>query len=490
MMAEGNGPKGGTEVFAKRFQRQLSRGKEKVLQKFGKTVETKDEIFEQYLLNLNYQQIDGNRLYKDLKIYISSVKGMREASKRLSQSLYDVYEPDWDGEEDLGAIVEGEDLLWNDYEAKLLDKALRTMESYISQFPDVRERVAKRGRKLVDYDSSRHHLEAMQNAKKKDDVKIAKAADEVNRTQIVFEGINRELRDELPALYDSRIGCYVSVFTAISNLRDTFFKEMTTFNSDLQNVMKELKDQHPDKVFVVKGLNQTGSLKRRSFMSPRSWSASFSDFHQSYSPGKSGTLTRDRSSFRSLSSPRYDESLTSTTAVSPRSLPTEEPSSEAQDLDADSTRSEGPTAEKKTESESRDNTSTKGASGSGQKSEEKLMEEEKDVKEGAPASDQHSTPSDKKGEEEEEESSSALTASTSDVTNSHNSESVELQSLAIDTPQLTIESPVAPEDSGAHGVQNGAASDGSNADIEANALVQKAAKLHIQEQEGMKNTVV
>uniref|UniRef100_A0A8C7GG72 Bridging integrator 2a n=1 Tax=Oncorhynchus kisutch TaxID=8019 RepID=A0A8C7GG72_ONCKI len=227
-MAEGNGPKGGTGVFAKRFQRQLSRGKEKVLQKFGKTVETKDEIFEQCLLNLNDQQIDGNRLYKDLKIYLSSVKGMREASKRLSQSLYGVYEPDWDGEEELGTIVEGEDLLWNDYEAKLIDKALCTIESYISQFPDVRERVAKRGRKLVDYDSSRHHLEAMQNAKKKDDVKIAKAAEEVNRTQIVFEDINRELRDELPTLYDSRIGCYVSVFTAISNLRDTFFKEMTT----------------------------------------------------------------------------------------------------------------------------------------------------------------------------------------------------------------------------------------------------------------------
>ncbi|CDQ65691.1 unnamed protein product [Oncorhynchus mykiss] len=483
-MSEGNGPKGGTGVFAKRFQRQLSRGKEKVLQKFGKTVETKDEIFEQCLLNLNDQQIDGNRLYKDLKIYLSSVKGMRQASKRLSQSLYGVYEPDWDGEEDLRTIVEGEDLLWNDYEAKLIDKALCTIESYISQFPDVRERVAKRGRKLVDYDSSRHHLEAMQNAKKKDDVKIAKAAEEVNRTQIVFEDINRELRDELPTLYDSRIGCYVSVFTAISNLRDTFFKEMTTSNSYLQNVMKDLKDQHPDKVFVVKGLNQTGSLKRRSFMSPRSWSASFSDFHQSYSPGKSGTLTRDRSSFRSLSSPRYDESLTSTPAVSPRSPPTKEPFSEAQDLDADSTRSEGPTAEKKPESESRDNTTTKGASGSGQKSEEKLMEEEKDVKEGEPPSDQHSTASNKKGEEEE--SSSALTASTSDVTNSNNSENVELQSSAIDTPQLTIESPGAPEDSGAHGVQNGAASDGSDADV----LVQKAAKLHIQEQEGAKNTVV
>lgn len=36
------------------------------------------------------------------------------------------------------------------------------------------ERVAKRGRKLVDYDSSRHHVEALQGAKKKDDAKIAK----------------------------------------------------------------------------------------------------------------------------------------------------------------------------------------------------------------------------------------------------------------------------------------------------------------------------
>lgn len=31
---------------------------------------------------------------------------MREASRRLSQSLFDAYDPNWVGEEDLGAIVE------------------------------------------------------------------------------------------------------------------------------------------------------------------------------------------------------------------------------------------------------------------------------------------------------------------------------------------------------------------------------------------------
>uniref|UniRef100_A0A3P8XEZ4 BAR domain-containing protein n=1 Tax=Esox lucius TaxID=8010 RepID=A0A3P8XEZ4_ESOLU len=448
-MAEDNGPKGGAGVFAKKLQRQLSRGKEKVLQKFGRTVETRDESFEQCLLNVNDQQTDGIRLYKDLRIYLSSVKGMREASKRLFQSLYDLYETGWEGEEDLGSIVEGEDLLWNDYETKLLDQALRTMESYISQFPDVKERVAKRGRKLVDYDSSRHHLEALQNAKKKDEVKIDKAVEEVNRTKSVFEDINRELKDELPGLYDSRIGCYVTVFTAISNLRDTFFKEMATFNSSLQNVMKDLKNQHPEKEFVVKGLNRTASLKRRSLMSPKSWKASFSDFHQSHSPGKSGTLTRDKSSFRSPRSPGNDESLTSIPAVSPLPLSTGDPFSEARNLDADSTRSEDPTAEKIPESQSRNEITTELAFGSGQKSEK----EEEDVKEGEPqswTSDQQSTTSNKRGEH-----SAALTEITPKVTNSCNSEKG------------------APEDSGAHGVQNGAATESSDSDVEPTGLVQK-----------------
>lgn len=39
---------------------------------------------------------------------------------------------------------------------------------------NVQEKISKRGRKLVDYDSSRHHLEALQTAKKRDDIKIRK----------------------------------------------------------------------------------------------------------------------------------------------------------------------------------------------------------------------------------------------------------------------------------------------------------------------------
>ncbi|XP_038872329.1 bridging integrator 2-like isoform X1 [Salvelinus namaycush] len=256
----------GAGGFAKLVQKSLNRAQEKVMQKLGKNMETKDEQFEQYSQNLLKQQNDGGRLFKEVKAYFSAVKVMHETSKRLSQTLRDVYEPDWQGGEDLSVIMESEDLLWNDYEEKLTDQIVRTMENYTGQFHEVKERVAKRGRKLVDYDSSRHHLEALQNAKKKDDAKITKAEEEFNKTQSVFEEINKEMREELPVLYQSRIGCYVTVFQNISNLRDVFYKEMSVLNHELYSVMKKLETQHSGKAFIIKGLNSTKSKKRKSLV--------------------------------------------------------------------------------------------------------------------------------------------------------------------------------------------------------------------------------
>ncbi|XP_068450615.1 bridging integrator 2b isoform X2 [Clinocottus analis] len=255
----------GAGFLAKRVQKSLNRAQEKVLQKLGKTMETKDEQFELCFQSLNKQQIDGSRLFKDVKAYHAAVKAVHETSKRLSQTLRDVYEPDWNGVEDLSLITESEDLLWNDYEEKLSDQIVRTMENYTSQFPEVKERVAKRGRKLVDYDSARHHLEALQSAKKRDEAKTAKAEEEFNKTQSVFEELNNELREELPVLYQSRIGCYVTVFQNISNLRDVFYKEMSVLNRELYNVMKKLETQHSGKAFIIKGLNSK-TKKRKSLL--------------------------------------------------------------------------------------------------------------------------------------------------------------------------------------------------------------------------------
>ncbi|XP_041438496.1 bridging integrator 2 isoform X2 [Xenopus laevis] len=267
-------------------------------------------MFEQCAYHFNQQQNEGNRLYKDLKAVFSAVKAMHESSKRLSETLHVIYKPDWDGYSDLRPIVENDDLLWNDYEEKMSDQVVRIMDNYMAQFPEYRERIAKRGRKMVDYDSARHHLEALQNAKKKDDGKITKAEEEFNKAQRIFEDLNKELREELPVLYNSRVGCYVTILKNISNLRDVFYKEMSKLNHDLYDVMGKLEKQHSNKVFVIKGVKSN----RKSLVISSPISSTNSFFMASVDPEastpnintKSISHTCDNSSFSSSSSENQD----------------------------------------------------------------------------------------------------------------------------------------------------------------------------------------
>nr|XP_019573528.1 PREDICTED: myc box-dependent-interacting protein 1 isoform X9 [Rhinolophus sinicus] len=269
--------------IASNVQKKLTRAQEKVLQKLGKADETKDEQFEQCVQNFNKQLNEGTRLQKDLRTYLASVKAMHEASKKLNECLQEVYEPDWPGRDEANKIAENNDLLWMDYHQKLVDQALLTMDTYLGQFPDIKSRIAKRGRKLVDYDSARHHYESLQTAKKKDDAKIAKpvsllekaapqwcqgklqahlvaqtnllrnqAEEELIKAQKVFEEMNVDLQEELPSLWNSRVGFYVNTFQSIAGLEENFHKEMSKLNQNLNDVLVSLEKQHGSNTFTVK----------------------------------------------------------------------------------------------------------------------------------------------------------------------------------------------------------------------------------------------
>ncbi|XP_025909598.1 myc box-dependent-interacting protein 1 isoform X2 [Nothoprocta perdicaria] len=269
--------------IASNVQKKLTRAQEKVLQKLGKADETKDEQFEQCVHNFNKQLSEGTRLQKDLRTYLASVKAMHEASKKLTECLQEVYEPDWPGRDDTNKIAENNDLLWTDFHQKLVDQALLTMDTYLGQFPDIKSRIAKRGRKLVDYDSARHHFEALQTAKKKDETKIAKpvsllekaapqwcqgklqahlvaqtnllrnqAEEELVKAQKVFEEMNVDLQEELPSLWNSRVGFYVNTFQSIAGLEENFHKEMSKLNQNLHDVLLGLDKQYSGNAFPIK----------------------------------------------------------------------------------------------------------------------------------------------------------------------------------------------------------------------------------------------
>ncbi|KAF1371569.1 hypothetical protein PFLUV_G00269700 [Perca fluviatilis] len=229
--------------LASNVQKRLTRAQEKVLQKLGKADETRDAAFEEMVANFNKQMTEGTKLQKDMKAYLVAVKTMHDASRRLQDCLAEMYEPDWFGKEEMDTLIEDTDTLWLDYHQNIMDKSMTTLDSYLTQFPDIKARIAKRDRKMVDFDSARHHFNSLQKGKKKDEAKIAKAEEELGRAQKIFEELNVELQDELPALFDNRVGVYVNAFQSLAGHQEKFHGEMSKLSQNLNDIMTKLEEQ-------------------------------------------------------------------------------------------------------------------------------------------------------------------------------------------------------------------------------------------------------
>ncbi|XP_046684186.1 amphiphysin isoform X2 [Homalodisca vitripennis] len=231
-MAESKG-----SLIAKSVSKHAGRAKEKILQNLGKVDRTSDEIFEEHLQNFTRQQNAANRLQKEFNNYIRCIRAAQVASKQLMDSLNEIYETQWSGHDLLYVQAQNIEMLWQDFSHKLGDQVLIPLNTYQSQFPEMRKKIDKRGRKLVDYDSQRHHSQSLQGGgtmKKRDEIKVAKAREQLEEAKRTYEQLNSELHDELPALHDSR------VLFLVTNLQTLFAAEQV-FHSETAKVYAELE---------------------------------------------------------------------------------------------------------------------------------------------------------------------------------------------------------------------------------------------------------
>uniref|UniRef100_A0A1Q3EUL1 Putative amphiphysin n=1 Tax=Culex tarsalis TaxID=7177 RepID=A0A1Q3EUL1_CULTA len=223
-------------LLAKSVQKHAGRAKEKLLQNLGKVDRTGDEIFDEHLTNFTRQQNSATRLQKEFNNYIRCVRAVQTASKSLMDAINEVYESQWTGSEALYAQTNTVEVLFQDFSHKLGDQVLIPLNTYTSQFPEMRKKIDKRGRKLVDYDSQRHSFQSLQAnaAKRKDDVKVTKGREQLEEAKRTYELLNAELHDELPALHDSRI------LFLVTNLQTLFASEQQ-FHSETSKVYAELE---------------------------------------------------------------------------------------------------------------------------------------------------------------------------------------------------------------------------------------------------------
>merc|ERR1712183_1257015 len=108
---------------------------------------------------------------------------------------------------------------------------------------DIRFKVNKRGRKMVDFDAARRTLTAAKSMKKPDENKMTKAREQVEVTGAKYEQLNSELHTELPDLYDSRLPLYCNIITGISIAENAFNGEMSEIRGRLLATVETLKDE-------------------------------------------------------------------------------------------------------------------------------------------------------------------------------------------------------------------------------------------------------
>jgi amphiphysin len=258
-MAESRG-----SLLAKSVQKHAGRAKEKILQNLGKVDRTADEIFDEHLQNFTRQQNAANRIQKEFNNYIRCIRAAQAASKSLLEAIGETYESQWTGHDLLYVQTQSVDMLWQDFSHKLADQVLLPLNTYQSQFPEMRKKIDKRGRKLVDYDSQRHSFQALQtNMKKRDDAKIAKGREQLEEAKRTYEMLNSELHDELPALYDSRILFLVTNLQTLFNAEHVFHSEAAKVFGELEAVVDKLATDSQRGSYSVKKTNGS-SLPRPS----------------------------------------------------------------------------------------------------------------------------------------------------------------------------------------------------------------------------------
>jgi len=230
----------------------------KILQNLGKADKTTDEIFEEHLQNFNTQQVNATRLHKDINNYLRCIRAMQTASKNLMETLSDIYEKEWVGQDMLYVQAQNNEMLWADLAHKLSDQVVIPLNTYQAQFPEMRKKIDKRGRKLIDFDAERHAVQQMQNNPNRNEAKFIKAKEQMENAKRTYEVLNSELHDELPALHDSRILFLVTNMQTLFAAEEVFHSETAKVYSELEGVVDKLAKEV-----------QKGTLPRKTFPKPQ-----------------------------------------------------------------------------------------------------------------------------------------------------------------------------------------------------------------------------
>lgn len=223
------------------FKKAVSRAGTSVMMKTGHVEKTVDKNYEIEERRFRTMESACNRLQKEAKGYLDSLRAMTASQTRIAETIDAFYGDagtrDGVSKYYLEAVQELDSETVKALDGPYRETVLEPITRFCAYFTDINEAVKKRSHKLLDYDALRAKTRRLAEKPSDDVNKLPRLERELDQAKQIYEQLNEQLTTELPQLIDLRVPYLDPSFEALVKIQLKFCTESYTRLAQIQQYL-------------------------------------------------------------------------------------------------------------------------------------------------------------------------------------------------------------------------------------------------------------
>ncbi|KAK7184292.1 BAR adaptor protein Hob3 [Paraphaeosphaeria minitans] len=231
------------------FKKGVNRATTQVLMKTGQVERTNDRDYETELRRYRTMETAANKLQKEAKGYLDSLRAMTASQMRIAETI-DAFYGDAGAKDGVSRSYKQAVTDLDAETIKALDGPYRTtvldpIQRFCSYFPDINACITKRDHKALDYDRTRAQVKKLTDKPDKDVTKLPRAEKDEQMAKASYDQLNEMLTTELPQLIDLRVPYLDPSFEALVKIQLRFCAEAYSRMAQVQQYLDaDTRDQY------------------------------------------------------------------------------------------------------------------------------------------------------------------------------------------------------------------------------------------------------
>jgi len=231
------------------FKKGVNRATTQVLMKAGQVERTNDRDFETEHRRFRTMETAANKLQKEAKGYLDSLRAMTASQMRIAETI-DAFYGDAGAKDGVSRSYKQAVTDLDAETIKALDGPYRTtvldpISRFCAYFPDINQCITKREHKQMDYDRMRAQVKKLTDKPDKDVTKLPRAEKDEQLAKAAYDQLNETLTTELPQLIDLRVPYLDPSFEALVKIQLRFCAEAYSRMAQVQQYLDaDTRDQY------------------------------------------------------------------------------------------------------------------------------------------------------------------------------------------------------------------------------------------------------